>query len=148
MQPRDPDYVAHTRASFARQDFMATLGAQLAHVAAGAVDIALPFGDHLRQQHGFVHAGAIASVLDSACGYAAFTLMPAGAAVLTIEFKVNLLAPAAGVRFVAIGRVVKAGRTISVADAQALAIDAGGREKRVATMTATLMTVERDGLAG
>jgi len=117
---------------------MTLLGASLARVAAGEVDIELPFSDRLTQQHGFVHAGAVTSVLDSACGYAASTLMEADAAVLTVEFKVNLLEPAVGEPLVAYGRVVRAGRTITVCRAEAVA---QGDEAVVAIMTATIMSV-------
>jgi len=146
-QARDPAFAERVRTSFDQQVFMGTLGARLGHVAPGEVDIELPVRDALAQQHGFVHAGALASVLDSAAGYAAFTLMPAGAAVLSIEFKVNLLEPARGTTIVARGRVVRAGRTISVCRADAVALD-GGRETLVATLTGTMMCVEGRGLAG
>lgn len=133
---------AHERvaASFARQRFMATLGARLTRVSSGEVEITAPYAEALTQQHGFLHAGVLASLMDSACGYAAFSLMPEGSGVLSIEFKTNLLAPAKGdsLRFEA--RVVKAGRTISVAEARALAVTEE-TEKLVATMTCTLMTV-------
>ena len=128
------------RASFARQSLMATLGARLAHVAPGEVDVELAFDDRLTQQHGYLHAGALTAALDSACGYAALTLMPEEAAVLTVEFKVNLLAPAAGERFVARGRVVRAGRTLTVCRGDAGAF-AGDEERHVATMTATMMAL-------
>ena len=128
------------RASFDRQCLMATLGARLAHVAPGEVDVELAFDDRLTQQHGYLHAGALTAALDSACGYAALTLMPEEAAVLTVEFKVNLLAPAAGERFVARGRVVRAGRTLTVCRGDAVAF-AGGEELHVATMTATMMAL-------
>ena len=146
-QARDPAFAERVRTSFDQQVFMGTLGARLGRVAPGEVDIELPVRDALVQQHGFVHAGALASVLDSAAGYAAFTLMPAGAAVLSIEFKVNLLEPARGATIVARGRVVRAGRTISVCRADAVALD-GGRETLVATLTGTMMCVEGRGLAG
>lgn len=128
------------RASFARQSLMATLGARLAHIAPGEVDVELAFDDRLTQQHGYLHAGALTAALDSACGYAALTLMPEEAAVLTVEFKVNLLAPAAGERFVARGRVVRAGRTLTVCRGDAVAF-AGDEERHVATMTATMMAL-------
>ncbi len=148
LTPPDPDYVARVRASFERQAAMATLGARLARVAPGEVDIELPFRADLTQQHGFIHAGIVSTVLDSACGYAAFTLMPADAAVLSIEFKVNLLAPARGERIVARSRVVRAGRTVSVCTADAFAVR-DGQEHHVATLTGTMMTVVgRDGIAG
>lgn len=128
------------RASFARQSLMATLGARLARVAPGEVDIELAFDDRLTQQDGYLHAGALTAALDSACGYAALTLMPEEAAVLTVEFKVNLLAPAAGERFLARGRVVRAGRTLTVCRGDAVAL-VGDEELHVATMTATMMAL-------
>ncbi len=139
-EPRDPDFEARVRASFQRQRVMATFGARLTRVAAGEAEIELPFREDLTQQHGFLHAGIVTTILDSACGYAAFSLMPAGAAVLSIEFKTNLLAPARGELLTARARVVRAGRTITVCQADALMSDAG-REVHAATMTATLMTV-------
>ena len=134
--------------SFARQAAMATLGVRLGRVAAGEVELLMAHRAELTQQHGFVHAGIVATALDSACGYAAFTLMPLDAAVLTIEFKINLIAPARGPRLRFEGHVVKAGRTISVVDGRALQSAAeGAEESLVATMTATVMTVlGRDGL--
>ena len=138
--PKDPAYAARVRASFAAQPAMTTIGAMLARVEPGEVDIDLPFRAELTQQNGFVHAGMLSAVLDSACGYAAFTLMPADAGVLSIEFKVNLLAPAVGERIVARARVVRAGRTVSVCTADAYAVR-DGREHHVATMTGTMMTM-------
>ena len=115
-----PGFEARTRASFARQAAMATLGVRAgSRSAPGGVHLLLPHRADLTQQHGFVHAGIVSTALDSACGYAAFTLMPADAAVLTIEFKVNLLAPARGPLLRFEGRVIKAGRTISVVDGRA-----------------------------
>lgn len=142
MQPDDPAYEQRTRDSFSRQNAMQTLGATLESVAPGRVAIAMAHRDSLTQQHGFIHAGMLAAALDSACGYAAFSLMPADAAVLTIEFKINLLAPARGPRFRFEGVVVKPGRTISVVDGRALQFEADGSgEKLIATMSATAMTV-------
>ena len=140
LEPQDPGYADRIRDSFAKQTVMATLGATLSRVAPGEIDIALPFRADLAQQHGFLHAGVLATILDSACGYAAFTLMPADAAVLSIEFKINLLAPAAGERFVARGRVVRAGRTITVCQADGFAVHAE-TEKLVATLVGTMMCV-------
>jgi uncharacterized protein (TIGR00369 family) len=138
--PQDPDFEQRVRDSFASQPAMETLGARLTRVAPGEVDIELPFRAGLTQQNGFIHAGILSAVLDSACGYAAFTLMPADAGVLSIEFKVNLLAPAEGERFLIRGRVVRAGRTISVCTGDAYAVREG-RERHVATMTGTMMTM-------
>ena len=123
---------------------MATLGVRLESVDAGRVVLAMAHRPELTQQHGFLHAGIVATVLDSACGYAAFTLMPTGAGVLTVEFKINLLTPARGPLLHLEGRVTKAGRTISVVDGQAWQFEAaaGSSERKlIATMTATIMTV-------
>jgi uncharacterized protein (TIGR00369 family) len=138
--PSDPAYASRVRASFERQAVMATFGATLERVAAGEVDIAWPYRAELAQQHGFLHAGILATMLDSACGYAAFSLMPADAAVLSVEFKLNLLAPAAGERFVARARVIRPGRTLTVCEADAWALS-DGVEKRIATMLGTMMCV-------
>lgn len=119
---------------------MATIGASLGSVEPGAVDVIIPFRNDLTQQDGFLHAGVVATVADSACGYAARTLMPAAARVLSIEFKLNLLAPAVGERLEARGRVIRAGRTITVCRADVVAIT-GEAERLVATMTGTMMTV-------
>jgi uncharacterized protein (TIGR00369 family) len=147
FQPADPGFEARVRASFARQQMMATLGASLERVAPGEVDVRLPFRPELTQQHGFLHAGAMTTAVDSACGYAALTLMPPGAAVLSVEFKVNLLAPGEGEAVLARGRVLKAGRTLTVCSGEVVALR-GGAEKLVATMTATMMTVrDRPALA-
>jgi uncharacterized protein (TIGR00369 family) len=143
------DYEERVRTSFARQRAMATLKAELTSVTPGIVEIEMPYSGELTQQHGFLHAGIISAALDSACGYAAFSLMPENAAVLTIEFKVNLLAPGRGERFLFRGSVTKPGRTIVVADGQAYAFAADGEAKLIATMTGTMMTVTgRDGLEG
>jgi uncharacterized protein (TIGR00369 family) len=135
----DPEFEQRVRHSFAEQRAMALIGASLGMVAPGAVDVVLPFRDDLTQQDGFLHAGIIAAVADSACGYAAHSLMPAAARVLSIEFKLNLLAPAVGERLEARGRVIRAGRTITVCRADVVAVT-GATEKLVATMTGTMMT--------
>ena len=142
------DSLQRVRDSFALQGAMSTLGAQLTHLAPGAVDISFDWAPGLTQQHGFIHAGMLSAALDSACGYAGFSLMPEDAGVLTIEFKINLLAPAKGQRFRCEGRVLKPGRTIVLAEARAFAIDCG-QEKLCATMHCTLMAVQgRQGIAG
>jgi uncharacterized protein (TIGR00369 family) len=138
--PKNPDFERLVRESFSKQEVMETLGARLARVAPGEVEIELPYRASLTQQHGFLHAGVVTAALDSSCGYAAFSLMPPGAGVLSVEFKVNLLAPAKGDRLVARGRVVRAGRTISVCQADGVMVS-GGEEVPVATMLATIMTV-------
>jgi uncharacterized protein (TIGR00369 family) len=140
FEPKDPGYAARVQDSFARQGAMATLGASLGDIGPGRVVIELAWAEGLSQQHGFLHAGMVATALDSACGYAGFTLMPPEAGVLTIEFKINLLAPAKGQRFRMVGQVVKPGRTVTVTEGRAYAID-GGAEKLIATMGATLMTI-------
>jgi uncharacterized protein (TIGR00369 family) len=132
--PADPDFAARIRASFGRQKAMALIGASLASVAPGAVEIALPFRDDLTQQKGFVHGGIIGMIADTACGYAAYSLMPADCSLVTVEYKMNILAP--GTRsLVARGEVVKAGRTLTVARAEVYAED----RTHVATMQQTLM---------
>lgn len=137
----DPEFEQRVRASFARQKIMRTIGAELTSVTPGIVEIEMPFSSDLTQQHGFLHAGVISTALDSACGYAAFSLMPPEAAVLTIEFKVNLLAPGRGERFLFRGEVTKPGRTILVADGQAYAFNREGEARLIATMTGTMMTI-------
>lgn len=148
FEPRDPDYIQRVHASFNRQAAMRTLGARLAAVRPGQVEITLPWAEPLTQQHGFLHAGMVSTALDSACGYAGFSLMPVEAAVLTIEFKINLLAPAKGEHFRMVGSVIKPGRTVTVCEGHAYAID-GGQEKLIATMGCTLMAVfGRDNIQG
>ena len=145
----DAGYDERVRVSFARQKIMATIGAELTRVNPGVVEIEMPYAADFTQQHGFLHAGTISTALDSACGYAAYSMMPADAAVLTIEFKVNLLAPGKGERFVFRGSVTKPGRTIIVADGQAYAYDGEGDARLIATMTATIMVVSgRNGIQG
>ena len=136
--PSDSEYEGRVRESFARQRVMQLFGARLGRVAAGAVDVVLPYREDLTQQDGYVHAGVVTAVADSACGYAAYTLMPAGSGVLSVEFKVNLLRPAAGREFVAEARVVKAGRTLTVTRCDVHA-RAGAETKLVATMLATMI---------
>jgi uncharacterized protein (TIGR00369 family) len=139
-EPRNPRFEQAVRDSFAAQQWMGTIGARLARVVAGEVEIRLPLRPDLTQQHGFLHAGVVTSALDSACGYAAFSLMPAGAGVLSVEFKTNLLAPARGDELIARGRVIRAGRTVTVCQADAF-MRTGADETLVATMLATMMTV-------
>jgi uncharacterized protein (TIGR00369 family) len=141
------DCEQRVRSSFAKQGLMATLGATLERIVPGTVEIALRPTAGISQQHGFAHAGAVSAIADTAAGYAALTLMPAGAGVLTTEFKINLLAPAKGDRIVAIGKVVKSGRTLTLAQAEVFA-ETGGQSKLIALLTATLMAVEgRDGVS-
>lgn len=144
-QPRDPDFERRVRASFAKQAFMSTLGVEIERLEPGRVVLAMPFAADFTQQHGSLHAGAIATLADSACGYAALGLATPDTAVLSVEFKINLLAPAAGERFVADATVTKSGRTLSVCDATVRGL-ADGEAKLVATMTATIMTIAGRGL--
>lgn len=136
----DPGFEARVRDSFAQQVMMRTLGAELVAVRAGEVEIALPFRRDLTQQHGYLHAAAVTAIADSACGYAAFTLMKPGSEVLSVEFKVNLLAPAEGELLIARGRVLRAGRTLTVCEASGL-MRKGGGENAVAHMVGTLMAL-------
>lgn len=148
FHPQDAGFASRVRESFARQRVMQTIGAALTLVQPGAVEIELPYREDLTQQHGFIHAGILASVLDSACGYAAFSLMPADAAVLSIEFKVNLLSPAKGDLIRVRAEVKRAGRNVTVCTADAWAID-GVESKVVATMLGTMMCLrERADLTG
>ena len=142
LQSRNPAFTERVRESFGLQGAMRTLGATLETVEPGRVVVAMTHRPEFTQQHGFIHAGIVATGLDSACGFAAFSLMPADAGVLTIEFKINLLSPARGPNFRFEGAVTKAGRTISVVDGRAWQHHAPGDEpKLIATMTGTIMTV-------
>jgi uncharacterized protein (TIGR00369 family) len=132
--PADPHYVARIRSSFGRQKAMALIGASLTVVEPGHVEVALPYRDDLTQQKGFIHGGILGMIADTACGYAAFSLMPAGGSLVTVEYKMNILAPGRGA-LVAHGKVVRAGRTLTVARAEVYAEDG----KHVATMQQTLM---------
>ena len=148
FQPRCADYQARVADSFAKQGLMAGFGAQLGQVAPGVVEITMPFSMGVTQQHGFVHGGAVAAVLDSACGYAGFTLMDVDSAVLTAEFKINFLAPAQGSSFRFVGQVVKAGRSLLPTEGRAYARGDDGADKLIATMSCTLMAVRGRGLQG
>ncbi len=142
FQFQDPDYEARVRRNFANQRAMATLGISLTRVEPGMLELQMPYDEKLSQQNGFLHAGAISTALDTACGLASYTLMPAQADILTVEFKINLLAPAKGQAFRFVGHVVKPGRTLVIAEGRAFAND-DGREKLIATMSATMMTMLR-----
>jgi uncharacterized protein (TIGR00369 family) len=141
-----PDVETRVRASFGKQRLMTTIGALVDEVATGRVVLRLPFREDLTQQHGYLHAGTIAALADSACGYAALTLMPLDAAVLSVEFKVNMLAPAKGDAIVARADVIRAGRTIMVCRADVVAL-LGAEEKLVAAMQGTMMVVRDRNLA-
>jgi uncharacterized protein (TIGR00369 family) len=140
FQPKNPDFRRAAAAVFDAQPAMRTLGISIARLEAGEVDLAMTYSAAFTQQNGFVHAGIITAGLDNACGIAAYTLMAPGAAILTVEFKTNLLAPAKGERFIFRAKVVKPGRTLTVCEARAHAID-GATENLIATMTGTLMAL-------
>jgi len=140
FEPKNPDYRANAAATFAAQPAMRTLGISLARLEPGEVDLSMAYSPELTQQHGFVHAGIITAGLDNACGIAAFTLMPKGVGILTVEFKTNLLAPAKGERFSFHATVVKPGRTLTVCEARAIA-EHQGTQTLIATMTGTLMAI-------
>ena len=140
FEPKNPNYRDAATATFAAQQAMRTLGISLARLEPGEVDLVMDYSTDFTQQNGFVHAGIITAGLDSACGIAAFTLMPPGADILTVEFKTNLLAPARGERFIFRGRVIKPGRTLTYCEARAFT-EQDDRESLVATMTGTLMAM-------
>jgi uncharacterized protein (TIGR00369 family) len=140
FKPMDPNYEARVRSSFEKQNVMKTIGAILSRVAPGEVVIELSYDASLTQQHGYLHAGIVTTVVDSACGYAAYTLMAPDSEVLTIEYKVNFMAPARGERFKGIGKVLRSGRTITVCSGDVVANE-NGKEEVVATMLATMISV-------
>ena len=144
FEPKNPDYRSVATATFDRQPAMRTLGISIARVEPGEVDLSMPYSADFTQQDGFVHAGIITAGLDNACGIAAFTLMPPGSGVLTVEFKTNLLAPAKGEQFAFRAHVIKPGRTLTVCEARAYA-QTGGAETLIATMTGTLMALPQRG---
>ena len=140
FEPKNPNYRAIAAATFERQQAMQTLGISISRLEPGEVDLSMSYSPALTQQNGFVHAGIVTAGLDTACGIAAFTLMPPGCDILTVEFKTNLLAPAKGERFAFRAHVVKPGRTLTVCEARAFA-QADGSETLIATMTGTLMAL-------
>lgn len=142
---RNPQALDRMRADFDKQGIMATLGITVAKVEAGRVTLSLPFRADLTQHHGFMHAGVLTTAMDSAAGFAAFTLMDAGAEVLTAEFKASFLSPARGQQFRIVGEVLKPGRTLTFAEARAYAVD-DGQDKLIATLTATMMAVRNPSL--
>jgi uncharacterized protein (TIGR00369 family) len=142
FEPKNPNYRSIATDTFERQRAMRTLGISIARLEPGEVELAMAYSPELTQQNGFVHAGIITAGLDSACGIAAFTLMPSGSDILTVEFKTNLLAPARGQRFAFRAAVVKPGRTLTVCEGRAYA-EQDGRETLIATMTGTLMALPR-----
>src|SRR5271166_5457157 len=142
FEPKNPDYRTVATATFAAQRAMRTLGISIARLEPGEVDLSMAYSPDFTQQNGFVHAGVITAGLDNACGIAAFSLMPEGCDILTVEFKTNLIAPAKGERFLFRAEVIKPGRTLTVCEARAVAAH-GGAETLVATMTGTLMAITR-----
>lgn len=139
--PSDPAYEEKVRVSFARQQFMDFIGARLVTVQPGFCEIHLPYKRDLSQQHGFFHAGVIGSIADNACGYAAYTLMPAGSSVLTVEYKLNLLTPGSGDLLIASAHVVRAGRTLTICQGE-VSVVKGEQQKLCAIALVTLMTME------
>lgn len=137
---QDPEFEARVRASFARQTLMRTIGAEMTKVADGEVEIELAYRDDLTQQHGYLHAGVVTAIVDSACGYAAMTLTRANENILTIEYKANFVAPATGEKMIARSRVLRAGRKVTVCAGDVFAVR-DGEEKLIATMLATMMTL-------
>ena len=146
FEPSDPQYKDKVTESFNRQQVMKTVNATLKTIHPGKMELEFPYQSNLTQQHGFIHAGIVSTVLDSACGYAAFSLMPKHTGVLTIEFKLNLLSPAKGEMFRAVGTVKKPGKNITVTQGELFSYEAG-EEKLVAMMVGTIMTIyDRDGI--
>ena len=140
FQVQDPDYEERVRRTFANQPALGTFGITLARIEPGALELRMLYDARLSQQNGFLHGGVVSAGLDTSCGLASYTLMPAHADILTVEFKINLLAPAKGQTFRFVGNVVKPGRTLVVSEGHAYASN-DGREKLIATMSATMMTM-------
>jgi uncharacterized protein (TIGR00369 family) len=140
FQPRDPNFKDRVRANFALQGAMRTLGLEIVKIEPGEVELSMPYSDSFTQQNGYIHAGIITTALDSACGYAAFSLMPSNAAVLTVEFKTTLIAPAKGERFIFRANVIKPGRTLTFCEGHAFGV-MNGEERLVATISGTLFAV-------
>jgi len=142
MDALNPSFAQEVESSFARQAIMNLIGARLSLIEPGVIEITLPYRADLTQQHGFLHAGIVTTIADSACGYAAYSLMPAGSDVLSVEFKVNLLRPARGESFVARAEVIRAGRTLTVVRADVFGIAANGSRELVATMQGTMIAAK------
>ena len=141
-QPRNPSFAEEIKQSFAKQTIMGLIGAELGRVEPGVVEITLPYRPDLAQQHGYLHAGIVTTIADSACGYAAYSLMPPDTEVLSVEFKVNLLRPAKGEVFLAVAEVIKSGKTLTVARADVFGLDQSGRRDLIATMLGTMMCLQ------
>jgi uncharacterized protein (TIGR00369 family) len=138
----NPSFAEEIKASFAKQTIMGLIGAELSRVEPGIIEITLPYRADLAQQHGYLHAGIVTTIADSACGYAAYSLMPPKSEVLSVEFKVNLMRPAKGEMFVALAEVVKSGRTLTVVRADVFGVDHSGKRELVATMLGTMMCLQ------
>jgi uncharacterized protein (TIGR00369 family) len=143
MIPKNLSFAEEIERSFQLQTIMALIGAELSLVEPGVVEITLPYRSDLAQQHGYLHAGVVTTIADSACGYAAYSLMPAGSEVLSVEFKVNLLRPARGEKFLARGEVIKSGKTLTVVRADVFGIGENGNRELVATMQGTMICVHQ-----
>lgn len=143
MLAANPSFAEEIKSSFAKQAVMNLIDAELTRVEAGLIEITLPYRPDLTQQHGYLHAGIVTTIVDSACGYAAYTLMPAGSEVLSVEFKMNMLRPARGKTFKARAEVIKPGRTLTVVRGDVFGIDESGGQELVATMLATLICLVR-----
>lgn len=141
-QARNPSFAEEIKQSFAQQTIMGLIGAQLSRVEPGVVEITLPYRADLAQQHGYLHAGIVTTIADSACGYAAYSLMPRNSQVLSVEFKVNLLRPAKGETFLAVAEVVKSGKTLTVVRADVFGVEENGKRELVATMLGTMICVK------
>jgi len=141
-QPRNPSFAEEIKQSFAKQTIMSLIGAELSRVEPGIVEITLPYRADLAQHHGFLHAGIVTTIADSACGYAAYSLMPPKSEILSVEFKVNLLRPAKGEVFLALAEVIKSGKTLTVARADVFGLDQSGRRELVAIMLGTMMCLQ------
>jgi uncharacterized protein (TIGR00369 family) len=138
-QPRNPAFAEEIKQSFAKQTIMGLIGAELNRVEPGVIEITLPYRADLAQQHGYLHGGIVTTIADSACGYAAYSLMPPNSEVLSVEFKVNLLRPAKGEKFLAVAQVVKAGKTLTVVRADVFGVDGKEQRELVATMLGTMI---------
>lgn len=147
MLAANPSFAEEINSSFAKQSVMNLIGAELTRVEAGLIEITLPYRADLTQQHGYLHAGIVTTMVDSACGYAAYSLMPAGSEVLSVEFKMNMLRPARGKTFKARAEVIKPGRTLTVARGDVFGIDESGGQELVATMLATLICLQKSNQA-
>ena len=144
MKPLTPSFAEEVARSFAQQTIMTLIGAELSLVEPGIVEISLPYRSDLAQQYGYLHAGIVTTIADSACGYAAYSLMPPGSEVLSVEFKVNLLRPATGEQFLARAEVIKSGKTLTVARADVFGISNAAERKQIAVMQATIICLQKD----